>query len=124
MAVRFNQKLGPKFFGPFTVTARVGAVAYKLQLPPQARIHLVFHVSLLKKHIGPPPSEPIAVPDMDELGMLAAESVVVLARRLGKKGNRVVVYVLIQWSNKPKEEATWECYFEIEAKFPNFSLAA
>jgi len=100
----------------------VGAIAYKLQLPPQAKIHSVFHVSVLKKHIGPP-SEPIAVLDMDELGMLAAE-LVALARGLGKKGNRAVVYVLIQWSNKPREEATWELYSEIEAKFPNFSLAA
>ena len=124
MALRLNQKLDPKFFGPFTVTVRVGAVAYKLQLPPQAKIHPILHVSLLKKHIGPPPSEPIATPDMDELGMLAVEPVAVLARRLGKKGNKPVVYVLIQWSNKPKEEATWELYHEIEAKFPNFSLAA
>jgi len=123
VALRLNQKLSPKFFEPFAVTARVGSVAYRLELPSQARIHPVFHVSLLKEHFGPPPSVPGAVPDIDELGLLAAEPVAILARRLGKRGNKAVVFSLIQWSNKPKEEATWELYSEIEAKFPHFNLA-
>jgi len=124
VALRQNQKLSPKFFGPFAVTARVGPVAYRLELPPQAKIHPVFHVSLLKEHLGPPPVAPGVVPDIDDLGLLAAEPVAILARRLAKKGNKAVVYLLIQWSNRPKEEATWELYSEIEAKFPHFNLVA
>ena len=108
VALRTNQKLSPKFFGPFPIVAKIGAVAYRLQLPATARIHLVFHVSLLKKHMGPTPAALGSVPDMDELGVIAAEPVAILARKLGKKGNKAVVYLLIQWSNKSKEEATWE----------------
>jgi len=52
--LRLNQKLTPKFFGPFAVIARVGIVAYRLQLSPQVKIHPTFHVSLLKEHIGTP----------------------------------------------------------------------
>jgi len=124
VALRMNQKLSPKFFGPFPVIARVGAVAYHLQLPPTAKIHPVLHVSLLKPYVGPTPSTLGSVPDVDELGLLAAEPVAVLARRLGKKGNRAVVYLLIQWSNRPKEEATWELYTDIAARFPSFNLEA
>ena len=124
VALRMNQKLSPKFFGPFPVIARVGAVAYHLQLPPTAKIHQVIHVSLLKPYVGLTPSTLGSVPDVDELGLLAAEPVAVLARRLGKKGNHAIVYLLIQWSNRPKEEATWELYTDIAARFPSFNLEA
>jgi hypothetical protein len=37
-----SSKLGPWFFGPYQIVERLGAVAYRLQLPPKARIHDVF----------------------------------------------------------------------------------
>jgi len=124
LTLRRSQKLGQKFFGPFLVTAYVGAVAYRLQLLDHAKIHPVFHVFLLKEHRGPTPTQLGAVPNVDELGLLAAEPNVILARKLGKKGNKAVVCLFIQWANKPKEEATWELYFDIETKFPYFNLEA
>jgi hypothetical protein len=42
-------KLVPRFYGPYKVLDRVGDVAYRLTLPPHARIHCVFHVVFLKK---------------------------------------------------------------------------
>ncbi|KAA3470694.1 BSD domain-containing protein 1-A-like [Gossypium australe] len=62
-----NQKFVPKFFGSFLVESRVGRVAYKLQLPPGSKIHLVFHVSQLKKHVGTAPIQ-ATLPLVDEHG--------------------------------------------------------
>lgn len=123
VALRNNQKLGPRFFGPFPVISKIGSVAYKLQLPPSARIHPVFHISLLKKHVGNTDVQGI-LPDVDDFGLLAAEPIAILDRKIGKKGNHAVVYILIHWSNKPKEDSTWELYDDIAVRFPQFNMDA
>ena len=46
------QKLAPKFYGSYQILQRIGVVSYKLALPTTSRIHLVFHVSCLKKVLG------------------------------------------------------------------------
>lgn len=45
VAFRTNHKLSFRFFEPFKILARVGAVAYKLDLPQSTLIHPVVHVS-------------------------------------------------------------------------------
>jgi hypothetical protein len=43
-------KLSPRYIGPYLITARVGSLAYRLQLPESmAGVHPVFHVSMLRK---------------------------------------------------------------------------
>jgi hypothetical protein len=48
-----NLKLATKFHGTFKILDKIGSAAYRLQLPSFVEIHPVFHVSQLKKHIGP-----------------------------------------------------------------------
>jgi len=52
LALRKNQKLGLKYFGPFPIIQRVGQVAYKLLLPCSAKIHPVFHCLQSKLYHG------------------------------------------------------------------------
>ena len=55
--VRFGKqgKLSPRFIGPFEVLERVGAVAFRLALPPSLLgVHEVFHVSMLRKYTPDP----------------------------------------------------------------------
>src|SRR6266576_1412346 len=43
-------KLPPKRYGPFKITDVISKVVYRLKLPPQWKIHNVFHASLLSPY--------------------------------------------------------------------------
>ncbi|GMI66113.1 hypothetical protein HRI_000280600 [Hibiscus trionum] len=116
---RTSHKLAPKWFGPFKITDRVGEVAYHLQLPEGSRIHPVFHVSQLKKHIGDAICSdelPIVGPD----GGIMKEPVRILDRRIGKRAGRAVTEVLVEWTNSFPEDATWEVLYLLQQQFPQF----
>lgn len=49
-----DHKLGRHYFGFYKILKRVSVVAYKLDLPEAAKIHSVFHVSVLKRCVGEP----------------------------------------------------------------------
>ena len=56
-------KLAKRFYGPFNVLECIDEVSYHLQLPEGARIHSVFHCSLLKPFKGSPKqSEIVSLP--------------------------------------------------------------
>ncbi|GJT03714.1 putative reverse transcriptase domain-containing protein, partial [Tanacetum coccineum] len=56
--IRFGKrgKLNPRYIGNFKILAKVGTVAYQLELPEQlSRVHSTFHVSNLKKCLSDEP---------------------------------------------------------------------
>lgn len=50
---KINEKLRPRFYGPYQINKVIRKVAYFLEHTPDSKIHHVFHVSLLKKAIAP-----------------------------------------------------------------------
>jgi len=53
--MRFNKrgKVSPQYISPFEVLKEVGMVSYILDQPPRlSGIHLIFHISMLKRCLG------------------------------------------------------------------------
>jgi hypothetical protein len=115
VAPRANHKLAFKFFGPFTVLDRVGAVAYKLDLPASSRVHPVFHVSQLKPCVGPGTPVSSTLPAAASLFQVPVQ---VLRRRVRHLHHRTIPQGLIHWSGAPEDEATWEDLDELQQHFP------
>lgn len=55
-------KLSKRFYGSLQVTKHIGPVAYWLMLLESSKIHHVFNVSLLKRHLSPEPSPSSSLP--------------------------------------------------------------
>ncbi|XP_075092310.1 uncharacterized protein LOC142172560 [Nicotiana tabacum] len=120
LALRRNLKLSSKYYGPYKVLARIGKVAYKLDLPHESKVHPVFHISLLKKTMGDRVVVHTTLPLTSEDGKFLVKPVAILQRQLIKRDNSTVVRVLVQWSNLPPKDATWEDYHYINARFLEF----
>jgi len=110
-------KLKPRFFGPYRVTELINDVAVRLALPARARIHDVFHVGVLKKFHGPPPTAPPPLPALHH-GAVTPEPARAVRTRLA----RGVRQVLIQWKGETAASATWEDVDAFLTKFPTFQL--
>ena len=68
-----DNKLAHKYYGPYKVLQKTSSMAYKLELPASSRIHLVFHVSCLKKVIGDNTPIQIIFLELDEEGKIILE---------------------------------------------------
>ena len=100
-----------RYVGPFAVTQRISDVAYRLELPPNMRIHNVFHVSLLKPYHGSPDRfasvrEPVPPADDDDdaidsfLPVPEVDKILARRERVVPNGG-VAVEVLVHWRDTP-----------------------
>ncbi|XP_068639407.1 uncharacterized protein [Aristolochia californica] len=78
-------------------------VAYQLQLPTTAKLHDVFHVSLLKPFKGLPPSLIPSLPPVDNGWVILTPATVLCTNRINNQWE-----ILVQWKDTGQEAATWE----------------
>ncbi|KAJ4780790.1 polyprotein [Rhynchospora pubera] len=117
-----NNKLSPRFYGPYEILEKIGQVAYRLNLPVNSSIHPVIHVSQLKEKIG---NGQVIFPTLPLVGLqppVQLEPELILERRMIKRRNAAVPQILVKWLNQPHEEATWEDYTVMQHKFPHINL--
>nr|GEZ84106.1 reverse transcriptase [Tanacetum cinerariifolium] len=113
-----GSKLTKRYYEPYKIIAKIGEVAYRLQLPETTRIHPVFRVSLLRDCIGDhQPSVEVPLWPTDHLHISTPE--VVLDRKTTQMNK---VKVVIKWLGHDISEATWEDEEQIRFQFPEFPL--
>lgn len=122
LARKLNEKLAARFYGPFRIAAKVGKVAYRLELPETAKIHPVFHISQLKRSVGNATSHGSIPPQLTADLELMVEPEALLEVRQVKVGSATKLEGLIKWKNLPAFEATWEDVATVNLQFPTFHL--
>lgn len=101
-----NEKLS-RYYGPFPVIACIRPVAYKLQFPAHAKLHPVFHVSRLKKAIGPAIQAQSLPPILaEDLTLQVEPEQLVDTRYSPTTGN---LEVLIKWQLADPQSLLYAC---------------
>ncbi|GKC11260.1 putative reverse transcriptase domain-containing protein [Tanacetum coccineum] len=121
--VRFRNrgKLSPRYIRPFKIVARVGLVAYTLELPGELKgIRSTFHVSNLKKCLAEGdvivPMEEIQLDD--KLHMIEEPVEIIDKEVKGLKQSRIAI-VNVRWNSQRGLEFTWEREDQIKNKYPH-----
>ncbi|GJX81688.1 putative reverse transcriptase domain-containing protein [Tanacetum coccineum] len=121
--IRFGKrgKLNPRYIGPFKIIAKVGTVAYRLELPEQlSRVHSTFHVSNLKKCMA---DENLVIP-LDEIQVddklnFIEEPVEIMDREVKRLKQSRIPIVKVRWNSRRGPEFTWEREDQMQKKYPH-----
>ncbi|GKC52431.1 putative reverse transcriptase domain-containing protein [Tanacetum coccineum] len=114
-------KVKPSYIGPFKIIAKVGTVAYRLELPDKlSRVHSMFHVSKLKKCMA---EEPLAIP-LDEIQVddklnFIEEPVEIMDREVKRLKQSHILIVKVRWNYMRGPEFTWERGDQMQKKYPH-----
>nr|GEY50419.1 putative reverse transcriptase domain-containing protein [Tanacetum cinerariifolium] len=119
--VRFIKrgKLNPWYIRPFKVLAKVGDVAYMLELPQElSRVHHTFHVSNLKKCYA---NEPLVMPlegvHIDATLQFVEEPIEIMEREIKRLKRSRIPLVKVCWNSRRGSEFTWECEDSFKQKY-------
>ncbi|GJV88000.1 putative reverse transcriptase domain-containing protein [Tanacetum coccineum] len=120
--IRFGKrgKLNPRYIGPFKILAKVGTVAYRLELPEKlSSVHSTFHVSNLKKCVSDEPlTIPLAEIQIDEKLNFIEEPVEIRDREVKRLKQSRIPIVKVRWNSRRGPEYTWEREDQRKKKYP------
>ncbi|GKA59835.1 putative reverse transcriptase domain-containing protein [Tanacetum coccineum] len=113
-------KLNPRYVRPFRVLAKVGKVAYKLELPQElSRVHHTFHMSNLKKCYA---DEPLVMPlegiHVDDKLQFVEEPVEIMEQEIKRLKRSRIPLVKVCWNSRRGPKFTWECEDSFKQKYP------
>ncbi|GJR32452.1 hypothetical protein Tco_1108684 [Tanacetum coccineum] len=113
-------KLNPRYIRPFKMLAKVGTIAYRLEIPQQlSGVHSTFHVSNLKKCLS---DEPLAVPleeiHIDDKLCFVEELVEIMDHKVKRLKQSRIPIVKVQWNSRRGHEFTWEREDQFRKKYP------
>jgi hypothetical protein len=107
---RFGKKgkLSPRFIVPFEILEKVEVVAYRLALPPNlSSIHLVFHVSMLRKYLSDPSHVlEVQLVELREDMSYEVQPEEIMDRQVRKLRSKDITSVKVKWKGHSREEAT------------------
>ncbi|GJS19030.1 putative reverse transcriptase domain-containing protein [Tanacetum coccineum] len=114
-------KLNPRYIGPFKILAKVGMVAYRLELPDQlSQAHSTFHVLNLNKCL----SDETLVPPLDEIQIadklhFIEESIEIMDREVKRLKQSLIPIVKVRWNSRRGPKFTWEREDQFQKKYPH-----
>ncbi|GKA63339.1 putative reverse transcriptase domain-containing protein [Tanacetum coccineum] len=116
-----RRKLNLHYIGPFKVLAKVGTIAYRLELTNQlSRVHSTFHVSNLKECFS---DEPLAIPldeiQIDEKLNFIEEPVEIMDREVKHLKQSRIPIVKVRWNSRRGPEFTREREDQIKKEYPH-----
>jgi len=125
--LRFRKrgKLSPRFIGPFKILARVGKVAYRLELPEElSGIHPTFHVSHLRKCLADEDSYvPLNEIVIDNKLNYIEEPIAIVEEELRRLQNKTVRSYKVLWKHGKMTNCTWESERDVLIYYPSLHLA-
>ncbi|GJX34228.1 hypothetical protein Tco_0245785 [Tanacetum coccineum] len=121
--IRFGKggKLNQRYIGPFKLLAKVGTVAYRLELHQQlSRVHSTFHVSNLKKCV----SDESLVILLDEIHIddklyFVEELVEIMDHEVKRLKQSHIPIIKVRWDSRRGPEFTWEREDQFKNKYPH-----
>ncbi|GJS52521.1 putative reverse transcriptase domain-containing protein [Tanacetum coccineum] len=111
--------LNPRYIRPFKVLAKVGTVAYRLELPQLlSRVYSTFYVSNLKKCLS---DEPLEIP-LDELHIddklhFVEEPVEIMDHKVKRLNQSRIPIIKVRWNSRRGPKFTWEREDQFRKKY-------